>query len=119
MPLVLAIVGSTRPNDPRMARVLVRMALVSFRPDEVTSGCAPGVDTIAEKEARRRGIPFRAFPPKYKRWEPEGFKERNIQIAEYCTHLFRIANRDSKTYGSGWTYDYATKLGRRVYHVYL
>jgi predicted Rossmann fold nucleotide-binding protein DprA/Smf involved in DNA uptake len=117
--IVLAIVGSTQPLDPRMARTLIRMSINYFAPIRIVSGGAPGIDTMAEVAARIYTVPFKEFPPKNKRWEPEGFKDRNIQIAEACTHLIRIANRNSKTYGSGWTHDYAQKLGKKVYQVYL
>lgn len=115
----LAIVGSTEPTDGQMARVLVRMAIYYFQPVEIVSGGASGVDTMAEEEAKVYDIPFIGFPPKHKRWKPEGFQERNMQIAQYCTHLIRIANRNSRTYGSGWTHDYAKKIGKKVYCVYL
>lgn len=115
----LAIVGSQRPNNERMARFLVRMAIHCFRPAKIVSGGAAGVDTLAEVGAGFYGIPFQAFLPKHQRWEPDGFRDRNIQIAEACTHLVRIANWNSKTYGSGWTHDYARKIGKKVYQVYL
>ena len=51
------------------------------------------------------------FPPKERNWE-RGFKPRNIQIAEACDVLVRIAKKGSKTYGSGWTRDYAASLGK-------
>lgn len=117
--IVLAIVGSTEPNNTRMAKYLIVMAINFFKPDLIVSGKAPGVDTLAERAAERFGIEFEGFPPKHKRWEPEGFKERNIKVAERCTHLFRIANKDSRTYGSGWTHDYAARIGKKVYHAYL
>ncbi len=46
-----------------------------------------------------------------KRWW-DGFKPRNIQIATACERLVRIVSTTTKTYGSGWTRDYADNLGK-------
>lgn len=116
---ILAIVGSTRfayRGGLDIARRLIRELLDTTEPDIVCSGGAPGVDTIAEEEAERRGILFDPFLPKVFAWtHPDGgFKERNEQIAAHCTRLFRIACAASGTYGSGWTADLAEDMGKPV-----
>lgn len=67
---------------------------------------------MAAMAARARGIPVTEFLPKHNRWAPDGFKERNLLIAERCDVIVRIAAKDSKTYGSGWTRDQAVKMGK-------
>lgn len=81
---------------------------------EVVSGGAPGVDTIAHQAAIQHEVRFKIFFPNNHRWEPDGFKERNTQIAMYCDSLIRVSTTDCKTYGSGWTADYAEQLGKPV-----
>lgn len=118
----LAIVGSTTFPGLRsvsMARSLIEVFLFDYEPELLISGGADGVDTWAEEAADRLGIPKRIHRPKNRRWEPEGYKERNLLIAQDCTHLLRIVRRDSTTYGSGWTADQATKMGKTVWQVFL
>lgn len=45
---------------------------------------------------------------------PGGYRARDAQIAEDCSHLLRLHCRQSTTYGSGWTADEAERLGRIV-----
>jgi hypothetical protein len=66
---------------------------------------------MAIERADLRGIKWREFLPTCENWE-HGYKPRNIDVAEACDFLVRIAARKSKTYGSGWTRDYAAKLGK-------
>lgn len=116
----LAIVGNTSVGDELSARLLIRMSIHWFEPEVVISGGAPGIDTIAAEEAEMDKIPVLELRPTVQRWTlPGGFRDRNIRIAEECTHLVRIANRFTRTYGSGWTADYAEKLGRKVFRYYL
>lgn len=82
---------------------------------QIVSGGATGVDTVAEWMAIRAGIPFRKFEPVTYHWEGTGgFKERNIRIAENCTHLVCITSSASTTYGAGWTAEYAEGIGKIV-----
>lgn len=115
----LAVVGSTKFSGDigatDKAREIIVAALEYLNPDAVISGGAVGIDTLAANVARSRGIELVVHTPTFPRWQPEGYKERNIRIAEYCTHLLAIRHSDSRTYGSGWTADYAEKIGRTVY----
>lgn len=118
----LAIVGSSVLSD---TQIEVAAWLISHilraddeQPEEVVSGGAVGIDTIAEEAANDYLIPTKIFLPDIHRWEgtdtQKGFKARNIEIAEYCDELLCIRSEKSKTYGSGWTADYAEKLGKVV-----
>lgn len=116
----LIIIGSTSLAGNDTARQAVRQAIRRHFPDpseigpddEVGSGGAEGVDTMAEEEwrayAHKRAV---VFLPKVKRWT-DGFRPRNLQMAEWCTHCVRIADKRSKTYGSGWTRDRAREMGK-------
>lgn len=115
--VVLAIVGSvkfTNPNAYAEALEIIVETIRELRPTRIVSGEADGMDTFGETIARLQGIPFTGYPPKNARWEPEGYKERNMQIADACTHLLAIRCREAKTYGSGWTADYAEQTGKHV-----
>jgi predicted Rossmann fold nucleotide-binding protein DprA/Smf involved in DNA uptake len=130
---VLAVVGSRDVPDYQSAS-LVKQAILEHKPRLVISGGAKGVDTVGVKTARELGIATMEILPTHKTWdqpetgEPQetateyglvvavsgGFKQRNTHIAEICECLVRVASASTSTYGSGWTADYAERLGRRV-----
>lgn len=109
--LKLAIVGSTELVGNQQALAIIENVLDRYQPTLVISGGAEGIDKMAVAAARARGIECEEKLPKVKNWE-HGFKPRNIEIATACDQLVRIAKRGSKTYGSGWTRDYAANLGK-------
>jgi len=115
----LAIVGSTSLEGSLTALLLVEMAVDFWKPDLIISGGAPGVDTMAQATAHYRLIPFEVHLPINPRWEPDGYKARNIRIAESCGIMLCIRARDAETYGSGWTADYTESLGKMVYRYYV
>lgn len=120
---VLAIVGSTSwPNEASLleARRRIEEVLDARRPDEIISGGAPGIDRLAVIIAHERGIPCREFLPRNRRWAPDGFKARNIEIAEECTRLLAIRSSTSTTFGSGWTANHAEhELGKPVRRIMI
>lgn len=115
---ILAIVGSTWfacPDGLAIARLVIVDELTARRPDTVTSGGAPGVDTIGQEAAERFGIGTDVFPPKVHRWNGRGgFKERNQKIADRCSRALRIVCAESTTYGSGWTCLQVQRQGKPV-----
>lgn len=131
---VLAIVGSRDVPD-YLSSSLVKQTILEHKPSMVISGGARGVDTMAEVMAYEMGIPVIQFTPAQHSWDPPvgdakpienvadygmavlvpgGYKARNMKIAESCDCLVRIASSTTKTYGSGWTADYAERIGKRV-----
>lgn len=116
----LAIVGSTsfvNPLGERIAKDLIIEVVKAYRAriGWLISGGAQGVDSWAAMTGHALGVSVIEHLPRNKRWEPEGYKERNETIAQDCTHLLRISCAKSKTYGSGWTADRAQQLGKRVW----
>ena len=113
----LGIVGTRLVKDALLVRRIIEYYIQLFtewhRCDlTVISGGAEGVDTIAEEVAREAGVKFIAYLPNGDTWEH--YRERNKRIVEDCDMLLVIRYKDSKTYGSGWTRDYAKRIGKRV-----
>lgn len=114
----LAVVGSTQfeddPDATLVASALIVIAFARWEPELVVSGGAAGIDRLAARLAKARGIQVREYLPKHRRWAPDGFEARNLLIAGDCTHLLCIRHHASTTYGSGWTADRAAEMGAVV-----
>lgn len=118
----LAIIGTrefVNPNAKELSQAIIINKIKTLNPNEVGSGGADGVDIWAEIIAKELGYKFEVFLPKYRRWEPGGFKERNTRLANWCTHLLSIRCSFAKTYGSGWTRDLVGSLGKDVESIEL
>lgn len=80
---------------------------------EIVTGGAAGVDTIAEKWAKKHGIEWVCYLPQY---EVYGRKYaplvRNKQMIEYADEC--IAFWDGKSKGTLMTIEYALSLERKV-----
>lgn len=83
----------------------------------VVSGGAEGIDILVEDEAEKWGILTDIYRSEKKGWY--WYKKRNELIAQRCDVLYRIYTEQSKTYGSGWTRDRATELGKETYPICL
>lgn len=116
--IILAVVGSTKfTKDAKASEAAEKLILQHYqelRPRMVVSGGAEGIDSMAVGIAKGLHIDTHEFLPKNPRWEPHGYKERNVAIAEACTHLLCIRHYATRTYGSGWTADRAEALDREV-----
>lgn len=104
----------------------------------VSGGChLGGVDVWVEEAAIELGVEKIIFYPKKKRWEPDGYKDRNIKIAEagdevhsivvkrypggyrglrfcLCYHCKTTNHVKSGKSGACWTARYAEKLGKKT-----
>lgn len=114
----LAVVGSTKINEEQeqFAKAVIQGVFMFYTPRLVISGGANGVDTLAANEAFLFNLDFKVHLPKVNSWE-QGYKPRNLLIAEDCTHLLCIRTKQSTTYGSGWTADRAEEMGKTVWRV--
>ncbi len=85
--MVLGIVGHEAskftPETEAAARIAIGDLITMYEPNLIVSGACHlgGIDIWAEEEAGVLGVPFRAFPPAVLNWA-DGYKPRNIQIAE-------------------------------------
>lgn len=115
---ILAIVGSTHFDRDMQAwwnaHNFIHTYMQGNMPDKVISGGAVGIDTIAVQVANIYGVHFQNFYPENNRWEPDGYRKRNIEIAKACTRLLCIRHFQSSTRGSSWTADHAQSLGKEV-----
>jgi hypothetical protein len=115
--VILAIIGSRKFSNPkgyRIAEAIIAAEVMRLEWNGFVSGGAPGVDIIIEDYCEELDRGFRRFLPENPRWEPSGYKARNILIAEACDELMCIRDSGSPTYGSGWTADYTETLGKPV-----
>jgi len=94
----VAFVGASKiftENEERDVRQFCTSTIKTFPSNVVIiSGGAEGVDKIAIEVAKNLGYETQVYSPKEKKWEPptkDGYKARNIQIANECNELFCIA----------------------------
>jgi hypothetical protein len=116
----LAIVGSQLKSWKRLDQVanvngMISASFMLLEPTLFISGGADGVDTWAEGQADLLGVKKKIFYPEQQNWL--AYKSRNILIASECEYLISIRSTYSKTYGSGWTADYAESLGKKVWRI--
>lgn len=120
--MILAIVGSRKfsaAKGMKYAERLIRgeieneFLLGVVTGDPVYSN-ASGIDALTVRICKEYGLDCRIFAPVHRRWEPDGFKERNKRIATACDELLCIRDPGSSTYGAGWTAQYAKTLGKET-----
>lgn len=118
----LAIVGSTAFSSDEDAKYWADKEICEIiearEPELIISGGALGIDTLAYVIAMRYSIESKIYWPATSKWAPNGFKDRNILIANACDELVSIRHYASKTYGSGWTADRAEEQGKSVTRLY-
>lgn len=102
----LAIVGSRNIN---------KIVIDDYIPDgvdEIVSGGAKGVDTLAREFAKRKGLKIIEFLPKYNLYGKCAPIKRNEEIAQYSDEA--IAFWDGKSKGTQYTVKCFEKLGKKV-----
>jgi hypothetical protein len=104
----LAVIGSREITD----REFIEKILEMFSPeiDEIISGGARGVDSIAEEWAKRRGIKVQVFKPNYSSYGKRAPLVRNEQIVTACDYL--IAFWDGQSRGTKYTINSASLDGK-------
>jgi predicted Rossmann fold nucleotide-binding protein DprA/Smf involved in DNA uptake len=103
-PRILAIVGSRYFVDYKIMCDILNQLHRDYNildgVDEIVSGGAPGVDTLAEQYAIEHNLKMKAFIPGQGNFVYEA-KKRNTQIVDYCTHMVALPGPKSKgTYDS-------------------
>lgn len=84
--MIIGIVGAEQakftPHGEAQARRWIRQ--LCGRAARVVSGHSPlgGIDWWAIEEAKALGVDWHEYPAKNPRWEPDGYKARNLQIAD-------------------------------------
>ena len=101
-----AVIGSRGITDVNLSEHLPEGT------DEIVSGGAKGVDTIAREYALANGIRLTEFLPDYARYKRGAPLKRNEQIIEYADVI--LAFWDGQSKGTKFVIDKAEKLGKDV-----
>ena len=102
----LAIIGSRKITDIDLN------ALICREVDEIVSGGAKGIDTLAAEFAEQEGIKLKVFLPDYRRYGRGAPIKRNYEIVDYADEVLAIWDGASR--GTKSVIDYCTKTGKRV-----
>lgn len=123
----IAIVGAEERkwNGYNIKDVKIQIAeILNKNKDTVlVSGHCPfgGVDIWAEDYTYEHKIKSEIYRPTNNRWTPNGYKERNIRIAESCDeiYVFSPADENGKPLWNGgiWTANYAQALGKKSHFI--
>jgi hypothetical protein len=108
--MIIGIVGHEvkkfTAQTEEAARTVIRFILSQKDITTVASGGCHlgGVDIWAIEEAKKLGLVTKEFLPKFKRWEPNGYKARNIAIARFCdeVHCIVVDRLPEKYIGMKW-----------------
>lgn len=110
MTTCLGIVGSRYFNCERGAFAIFDKYLADNGiPDSIVSGGAKGVDTLAMRFAKSRGIEFVAFNPDRAKFGAGCYAKRNAQIVAASTSLLALPCEKSK--GTYMTINMAKRKG--------
>lgn len=104
----LAVVGSRAIND-----VDLDWILKTFEVDEIVSGGARGVDSLAASWAARHGVPTKVFLPDYSRFGRRAPLVRNEDIVAYADEVLAIWDGESR--GTAYTVAAARRAGKPVH----
>ena len=120
----VAIVGSeekywTAETRRQAIKKMLDIILVDhWLPTLISGGCPKGgVDIWVEILATVYSYDINVYHPENNRWEPNGYKKRNMEIAETCDVLYCVDPADRDWSGGMWTMNYAQKLGKEVHHI--
>lgn len=102
----VAVIGSRSIKNADISQYIPKEAT------EIITGGAVGVDRLAEREARLRGIPLKVFKPDYEKYGKSAPLIRNKLIADNCDML--VAFWDGVSRGTVFTWRYARKRGKPV-----
>lgn len=102
----VAVIGSRSIKNADISEYIPKDAT------HIITGGAVGVDRLAEREAKKRGISLTVFKPDYESHGKSAPLVRNKLIVKECDYL--IAFWDGVSRGTVFTWRYAQKLGKPV-----
>ena len=92
----LAIVGGRYFSDYNKFKIIVSEHIKDIGvPNEIISGGAIGVDTMAEKYANENNIPIIVFKPDWNKYGKKAGILRNTDIIEASTHVLALPCKQS------------------------
>lgn len=65
-------------------------------PDEIVSGGARGADQFGEQWARVNNVPVKLFPAQWDVYGKSAGYRRNVDMADYATHLLAFWDQQSR-----------------------
>lgn len=114
----LGIVGSRTLNQKNVKEIISQVVAKSKNKiDEIVTGGANGVDSIAELFAKQNNIKCTVFLPQYETYSKRAPLIRNNVILENSDAILAIWDGESK--GTLYTINRAKKLGLKVMIVNL
>ena len=94
---LLAVVGSRYFTDYNFVEKKINEWVETHGTiDEIVSGGARGVDTLAEMYAQEYNIPCVIFKAKWHKYGISAGPKRNSQIVKYCTHMLAFPKNNSR-----------------------
>lgn len=117
--MILAVVGTRKmtPTLEKYAHLIIWHEITSGKWESGVTGDAPGIDTLFRDICWSEQRWCQVLEPANRRWEPDGYKDRNMKIVDTCDGLISIRHPGSATYGSGWTANYAERCGKLLARV--
>lgn len=99
----IAIIGSRSITDANICKYV-------SRGDEIVSGGAVGIDTLAAEYAKINGLKLTVFLPEYEKYGRAAPVVRNKQIVDYADKIIAFWNGSSR--GTLSVIKYAEKMGK-------
>ena len=99
----IAIIGSRSITDADIGKYV-------SAGDEIVSGGAAGIDTLAAEYAKRNGLKLTVFLPEYEKYGRAAPIVRNKQIVDYADKV--VAFWDGSSRGTLSVIKYAEKVGK-------
>ncbi len=94
--MTLAIIGSRSIKDYNLIESIILQHISIEKIDEIVSGGAVGVDSLAREFAQRHGIKLTEFLPDRERFGREAARLRNTTIIEHCDCCFAFVKNNSR-----------------------
>ena len=94
--MTLAIIGSRSIKDYNLIESVILQHISITEINEIVSGGAVGVDTLAREFAQKHGIKLTEFLPEREKFGREAARLRNTTIIEHCDRCFAFVKNNSR-----------------------